>query len=479
MKIQYLGRGNLVPSKTNPRKDFKDLGDLASSIKEKGILEPLLVRMTGNHLSAKCKDPIITYEIVAGERRFRAAELAGLTEVPCIIRDLTDQQVIEVQVIENMQRQDLTPLEEATGYKTLHEKHGYSWDDLAAKIGKSKTYIYRRLNLLNLIPAAQQKLSSGEWPVSWAEELTRILDPQDQAEIVKMHWISELSDLKENIEERLLFIKNAPFSSKDKNLPPCPCVKCEKRTSHDPDLFGEASRTDRCLDKQCWRTKTGIYQKAELKRYKADGYKVLDKQIRGAGRNQDGLLDTIDSTNYSLKGKLTWAQAFKRAGLQNETTKTLVSITTNEAGKVVQVVDVRAALGALPRSVKAGHPHEESKPLTPEAKEKQKKELEKQKLQEAIEERTTELAAAALVAKIAKLKIPTWLMDAMIDLGYTQCDGTQTEKLADILLQNAYESTIIKAAGIDYKKLQTKAKADVKAGKDGTVLQGKPGGKKC
>ena len=166
----------IFASKTNPRKNFdpEKLKDLTASIKEKGLLEPLLVRTGENN------DGETVYELVAGERRWRAAKAAGLETVMVIKRELTNAQVLEIQVVENMQREDLTPMEEAAGYKMLHEKYNMDWDELAVKIGKSKSYIYKRLKLLDLQPEVRQAVLDGTLPVSWAQEFLRVPAKSDQ-----------------------------------------------------------------------------------------------------------------------------------------------------------------------------------------------------------------------------------------------------------------------------------------------------------
>ena len=139
----------ITASKTNPRKIFDDaaLADLAASIKKHGVAQPILLRPT--HVDAG----ITFFEVVAGERRFRASKLAGKTTVPAIVRNLSDAEALEIQVIENLQRQDLHPLEEAEGFEVLMRENGYTADVMAEKTGKSKAYIYASLKLCALEPA--------------------------------------------------------------------------------------------------------------------------------------------------------------------------------------------------------------------------------------------------------------------------------------------------------------------------------------
>ena len=126
----------IEPNPNQPRQTLGDLAELTASIREKGILEPLLVRRVGTR-----------FQIIAGERRFRAALEAGLSELPCVIRDSSDAETMEIALIENLQRKDLTAFEEADGLRVLAEKYGYTHEDMAEKLGKSRTTITESLSL--------------------------------------------------------------------------------------------------------------------------------------------------------------------------------------------------------------------------------------------------------------------------------------------------------------------------------------------
>jgi ParB/RepB/Spo0J family partition protein len=163
------------PSKTNPRKNFDkaQLEELAESIREKGVLQPILARPVARSGGAE-----EGYELVAGERRYRAAKDAGLQAIPAVVRQLTDIEVIEVQVIENLQRADLHPLEEADGYRQLMAKK-YDVAKIAARTGRSVKYVYDRVKLLSLTKEAQKAFLAGEFTAGHAVILAR-LKPADQ-----------------------------------------------------------------------------------------------------------------------------------------------------------------------------------------------------------------------------------------------------------------------------------------------------------
>ena len=155
---------DLIPNKDQPRTTFDEaaLEELALSIRSKGVLQPLLVRPKGKK-----------YEIIAGERRYRAAQLAGLEEVPIIIREFSDQETLEIALIENLQREDLNPLEEARGYKNLLE-FGITQDEAAQAVGKARSTVTNALRLLNLSPNAQQALEEATISAGHARALLGI-----------------------------------------------------------------------------------------------------------------------------------------------------------------------------------------------------------------------------------------------------------------------------------------------------------------
>jgi len=165
----------LKGSPNNPRKNFKEesLDELSRSIKEKGLLQPLVVRAG--------PEPH-TYEIVAGERRWRAAQRAGIHEVPVLIRELSDGEMLEIALIENIQRADLNPIEEASGYSQLIEQFNYTQQQLAESLGKSRSHIANTLRLLNLPVSVQGKVESGALSAGHARTLVAVDEPEALAD---------------------------------------------------------------------------------------------------------------------------------------------------------------------------------------------------------------------------------------------------------------------------------------------------------
>jgi ParB family chromosome partitioning protein len=181
----FLPLDKLIANPNQPRKNFDEeaLQELADSIKEHGIIQPIIAEAAGDG----------TYIIVAGERRSRAARMAGLTEVPVLLRDYTDEKRMEVSLIENIQRADLNPVEEASAYRRLMDLTGLSQDDVAAKVGKNRSTVTNTLRLLKLPPAMLEALSSGALSPGHGRALLSIAAPAAQETLFREIIASGLS----------------------------------------------------------------------------------------------------------------------------------------------------------------------------------------------------------------------------------------------------------------------------------------------
>jgi ParB family chromosome partitioning protein len=168
----------LYPGRLQPRRRISEasLEDLSRSIAEKGILQPILVRRHPN-------DPN-SYEIIAGERRWRAAQMVPVHTVPVVVREFSDREALEIALIENLQRQDLSPLEEAEGYRRLLEEFAHSQDDLAQSVGKSRSHVANTMRLLGLPEPVKEMLDQGRLSAGHARALIGASDPVALAEIV-------------------------------------------------------------------------------------------------------------------------------------------------------------------------------------------------------------------------------------------------------------------------------------------------------
>jgi ParB family chromosome partitioning protein len=158
------------PGRFQPRKRFDPEGiqSLVDSVRERGILQPLLVR--------RHPDSATEYELIAGERRWRAAQIAGLHEVPVVVRELTDREALEIALVENIQRQDLTPLEEAEGYRRLMEEFGHTQEVLARSVGKSRSHVANMLRLLTLPDPLKEMVNDGRLTAGHARALLGVPD---------------------------------------------------------------------------------------------------------------------------------------------------------------------------------------------------------------------------------------------------------------------------------------------------------------
>ena len=176
-KEQTIKISLIEPNSSQPRQHFdeEELNNLANSIKQHGIIEPIIVTPAGKY-----------YEIIAGERRWRAARIAGLKEVPVIVREYTEMEKIEIALIENIQRSDLNPIEEALCYKKLIDNYNLTHDQLAEKVSKNRTTITNSLRLLNLCEDVQQMLIDGTITIGQARPLIAITDPEIQYETAKL-----------------------------------------------------------------------------------------------------------------------------------------------------------------------------------------------------------------------------------------------------------------------------------------------------
>lgn len=197
---QYVPIEQVQPNPDQPRRAFakEAMEELAASIKEKGIIQPLIVRKQG-----------AGFEIVAGERRWRAAQQAQLHEVPVIVRDFTDTEVLEVAIIENIQRADLNPIEEAAGYKQLMDRFGHTQEKLAEAMGKSRSHIANLMRLLSLPDDVQAMLRDGTLSAGHARALITSDDPLGLAKLVAQRGLSVR-------ETEKLVKSNAPSSTKTK-----------------------------------------------------------------------------------------------------------------------------------------------------------------------------------------------------------------------------------------------------------------------
>lgn len=240
--VKEVDINKVEPDKNQPRKTFDedDLESLADSIKQYGVIDPLLVQDKGDY-----------YEIVGGERRWRASKKAGLKKVPVIVREFTDEEKVLIALIENTQRTDLNPIEEATTYKRLMEEFDLTQDEVADRVSKSRPAVSNTLRLLNLSDEVQQLLAEGTIQSGHARALLGIKDKDKQSEFANIIIDNRLS-----VREVEREIKRM---QEDKSSPSAP-----KKKEIDPQLLAIYSEIEEKL-KESTGTKVSIIPKDEKK----------------------------------------------------------------------------------------------------------------------------------------------------------------------------------------------------------------------
>lgn len=293
-RMDHVAIVSIARSLTNPRKRFDPtkLQELADSIAASGVHQPILIRplpghrLEDTHREARAlKQPAPEYELVAGERRWRACQLAKVVQIPAMIRPMTDEQALEVQVIENLQREDVTELEEAEGYESLMKHSKLNADQVGAKIGKSRGYVYGRLKLLDLCQQAREALREGKIDFSKALLVARI--PNEQLQIKALDfmtdddWRGEFPSYRacaQHVQnEFMLRLDTARFKITDASLLPeaGTCTDCKKRTGADQELWNDIKSADVCTDPSCFHKKTDAHTAQMVRDAQDKGQNVI------------------------------------------------------------------------------------------------------------------------------------------------------------------------------------------------------------
>jgi ParB/RepB/Spo0J family partition protein len=311
VEFQQLSPATITESPLNPRKEFAKaaLDELTASVTERGVLEPLLVRPAGKG-----------FEVIAGARRLRAAKAAGLKLVPCMVREATDAELLELALLENVVRADINALEEGDAYAKLVKEHSYTADSIAEKTGKSRTVVYSRMKLAQLQGRARELVLEHGLNASIGELLSRLPTLAAQEEAVDSledrlgdRWennrrtMTDWSTLayrhaKEHLDRELSrVIAKAPFDVKDVTLFSVAgsCLSCPKRTSQDKASFSDV-KADTCLDGACWQTKKGEASKRALAELCEDGLQVLGGGAAKDTVNTDGSIRYHEQKKFVL-----------------------------------------------------------------------------------------------------------------------------------------------------------------------------------
>jgi ParB family chromosome partitioning protein len=309
--VRLIPLERLRESPFNPRRryDPNRLVEMAASIKQQGIIEPLVVRplLRSGEMVADLGQAM--FEIVAGSRRFRAAKLAQQVSVPAIVRtDVDDDTAIKIMTIENIQREDVHPLEEAEGYQLLMKRGQYDAPGLAVVIGKSESYVYQRLKLLELGAEVKKAFLADKISAGHAILLARLTPPDQKLALVECVRDEEplsVRGLWQWIEQEIhRDLGRVPFDVKDGGLLPRAgaCVTCPKRSGTQPSLFPDIDSGDTCLDPACFKSKLAAFvgrREVELKKAQEAVVKVTTD--RYAYGQEKGLMAPSEYTKAGAR----------------------------------------------------------------------------------------------------------------------------------------------------------------------------------
>lgn len=329
----------IAPSKTNPRKSFdaESIKDLSESMKANGLIQPITLRMDADG-----------FEIVAGERRFRAAQLLKWERIPAIVREVSDEKMLEIQILENLQREDVSPIDESIAFKSLLKNESLEW--LCAKIHKSKKYVSDRLKLRDLKVTAQVLVELGKLPLGYAIVISKLennmqvkvlnrlftmIDFEDsernsEADFQEAIPTMGLSALKDYIDDSFIDLSRVPFRLDiDELNMRMACIDCPKRTCNQQLLFADITEEDKCTDRICFDEKIKRHLDMSIQKAKDQYGKVLM-----------GASDAMSSSGIVVGGK-------RAEHISDKPGKGLVPVVVNKVerwsnaqlGKVVWVPD--------------------------------------------------------------------------------------------------------------------------------------------
>lgn len=401
--IVMLQLSQLTESKLNPRKrglTQKEVEDLANSIKSVGVLQPLTVRKVFDK-------NVESFEVVFGHRRFRAAKLIDLALVPCEIREMTDAQVLEVQLVENVNREDLTWLEEGDGYNKLADLGNFDVDEVARRVGKTRGWVYGRMKLKNLGPEARKTFNDGRLPGSVALAMARVphaLQAKALEQVAPTKWDPPTARRAiEMIQQEFCRqLRHAPFSLTDDMLvtKAGACAKCPKNSRNAPELFSDFDRESAggakgvCSDVVCYDEKLAAHTAVQTSSLVAAGAKpVPEKDAPRFFGHEDQLQYgqgwvKVDEPMGNDNKRRTWRQLLAK---MPDEQRPQVYVAAAPSGNVVQLFKRDAAMEA---AAELGHAFAKT-----EVKEEQKEQKERKKHAKARDAKKERLQIVAEVGE--------------------------------------------------------------------------------
>ena len=281
MQVRNIPLSEIVPSELNPRKTFnqEELEELAQSIKENGLIQPITLRKIGNKKDAK-------YEIVCGERRFRASQLIGAKDIQAVVKELNDKQAFACMIIENLQRKDIDPMEEAAALNRLYNDGSMTVAEMAKMLGKSNSFVSGRIQLHHTIEPFVQLMREGILVLTHLLDICKLPAEQQQTlfdscftEASRARWtykFPNMPQLHEMIDEHVMNqLPTARFSLSDDTLAgACACEKCPLNTANNPDNARDVS-TPRCMKRECFLAKARETIFREAKEAAKNGIKLI------------------------------------------------------------------------------------------------------------------------------------------------------------------------------------------------------------
>lgn len=345
------------PNPWNRQVTEASVAELEPSVRAHGVLQPVLVRPAPG---AKAGEPL--YELICGERRWRASQRAGAPTIPALLRDHDDMQVQQLMLVENLQREGLHPLDEAAGYDRLLRKNagpqalrGYaSAADLAESIGRSRSYVVQRLQLMKLCPQGVQAFRADEIDFSLALRIARLPNADDQVKALKLilqGWGGQRLTAREADtvihREFMLALNRAVFKITDATLVPeaGSCTDCAKRTGANDDLFGDIKAGDTCTDGACYARKNEAHAARVKAAAEAKGLEVITgaaarKIMPNGWAKNTGYLE-LDKPHMAIDGDKPLRKLLGKADVKP------VLVQNPHTGQFVEVVDEKQAVAAL------------------------------------------------------------------------------------------------------------------------------------
>lgn len=356
--VEMLEVSDIRPSPRNPRASLGDLDDLTRAVERHGVLSPLLVRVLG------VRDDGGYFEIISGHRRHAAAQRAGLNQVPCIVLDVSELQALELNLTEQINRSDLTPLEEGEACRKLQELSGYDVGQVAGKLGRSTSWVRGRLALCTATPEVRDALTKGTVGLTLAQALAALPTVKMQCEALKYaatqaSYGRDTEKVLEGLRETYCRpLKGAAWKLTDETLVPeaGACSACPRNTANEraPGLFDNVKAPPTCSDLPCFESKKRAAWAKKTAKYAAAGAKVLSVID---GPKLFNLYGDAPRLNHGSKyvmardvaqedgSKRTWAQLVER--IKDEKLKPVLHVAQDEAGGIHELYLADKALEAV------------------------------------------------------------------------------------------------------------------------------------